>query len=100
MAIPTNMATAGHPASPGAAKALTALKQALHGLQSGQTLVQLVQGAPNNGELASAVCACMQEACGELIAVWYRSPALQAPSKSAAWPASLPVCCRKSTHAH
>eukprot|EP00891_Asterochloris_glomerata_P008813 jgi/Astpho2/8813/fgenesh1_pg.00129_%23_14_t len=59
------MATAGHPASPGAAKALTALKQALHGLQSGQTLVQLVQGAPNNGELASAVCACMQEACGE-----------------------------------
>ena len=79
------MATAGHPASPGAAKALTVLKQALHGLQSGQKLVQLVQGAPNSGELASAVCACMKEACGELIALCHLSAAWQAPSTRQLW---------------
>ena len=76
------MAAAGHFASPGTAEALTALKQALHGLQSGQKLVQLVRGAPNSGELASAVCACMKEACGELIAMCCRSAALQAPSRA------------------
>ena len=35
----------------------------------------------NSGELASAVCACIREACGELIVLCQSSAALLAPSR-------------------